>query len=233
MPPIVWWSSRFPDADRALRGQYGFSIVQGGDDRERRARAVLHPPIGRGGHHGEIDWRAPPERVISVSSCASSHWATRCRGHEAVGENRGTRPWITAEYFGDPSPEKFDDGWLRTGRSDRSTPGLRQITDRQGLDQIARGVISSVELETLDGAPRLVRERHGVPDPAGRAHSVRGGSRPRMSPGDLAEFLPRASRSAGTSGGASSRRFRRPASASSTRGAARRHESGELAIETL
>ena len=34
---------------------------------------------------------------------------------EAVGEIEVRGPWITAAYYLDAAPEKFDDGWLRTG----------------------------------------------------------------------------------------------------------------------
>ena len=56
-----------------------------------------------------------------------------------------------------PHPEKFDDGWLRTGDIASVTPnGYIQITDR-AKDVIKSGGewISSVELEGHpDGAPR-------------------------------------------------------------------------------
>ena len=40
---------------------------------------------------------------------------------KAVGELETRGPWITASYYNDPAPEKFHDGWLRTG--DVGTPG--------------------------------------------------------------------------------------------------------------
>ena len=78
-------------------------------------------------------------------------------------------PWITGSYYGDPSPEKFDDGWLRTG--DVGTVderGYIQITDR-AKDVIKSGGewISSVELENhLMAHPQIVEAAViGVPDP--------------------------------------------------------------------
>ena len=34
---------------------------------------------------------------------------------KAVGELECRGPWITAAYYKDSAPEKFHDGWLRTG----------------------------------------------------------------------------------------------------------------------
>ena len=78
-------------------------------------------------------------------------------------------PWITGSYYRDPSPEKFDDGWLRTGDVGTVSPeGYIQITDR-AKDVIKSGGewISSVELENLlMGHPDVVEASViGVPDP--------------------------------------------------------------------
>jgi fatty-acyl-CoA synthase len=77
-------------------------------------------------------------------------------------------PWITASYYRAPTPEKFDDGWLRTG--DIGTideRGFFQITDRS-KDVIKSGGewISSVELENLlIGAPGVLEAAViGIPD---------------------------------------------------------------------
>ncbi len=67
----------------------------------------------------------------------------------STGEIEVRGPWITGSYFLDPAPEKFRDGWLRTGDigsiDDR---GFLQISDRL-KDVIKSGGewISSVELE--------------------------------------------------------------------------------------
>ena len=77
-------------------------------------------------------------------------------------------PWVTASYYGDPTPEKFHDGWLRTG--DVGTvdeKGFIQITDRK-KDVIKSGGewISSVALENALMAHPAVREAAviGIPD---------------------------------------------------------------------
>ncbi len=78
-------------------------------------------------------------------------------------------PWVTASYYGDPAPEKFDDGWLRTGDIASVTAnGFIKITDRS-KDVIKSGGewISSVELEGLLMAHPDVVEAAviAVPDP--------------------------------------------------------------------
>ena len=70
---------------------------------------------------------------------------------EAVGELQVRGPWITGTYIGDekPDPEKFEDGWLRTGDvGTLSSDGYITLTDR-AKDVIKSGGewISSVELE--------------------------------------------------------------------------------------
>ncbi len=67
----------------------------------------------------------------------------------ATGEIEVRGPWIASQYFRDPDPEKFDDGWLRTGDiAAVDEKGYVQITDRS-KDVIKSGGewISSVELE--------------------------------------------------------------------------------------
>lgn len=89
---------------------------------------------------------------------------------EAVGELEVRGPWITASYLGDtgPDPEKFRDGWLRTGDVGMlSGNGFLTLTDR-AKDVIKSGGewISSVELENHLMAHPAVLEACvvGVPD---------------------------------------------------------------------
>ncbi len=84
------------------------------------------------------------------------------------GEIEIAGPWITGSYYDDDAPEKFHDGWLRTGDVGTiESNGFIQISDR-AKDVIKSGGewISSVDLEnTLMGHP-AVREAAviGVPD---------------------------------------------------------------------
>jgi fatty-acyl-CoA synthase len=87
---------------------------------------------------------------------------------ETVGEIEVRGPWVTASYHGDPSPEKFHDGWLRTGDvGTLDEDGYMQISDRT-KDVIKAGGewISSVELENAIMAHEHVYEAAvvAVPD---------------------------------------------------------------------
>jgi fatty-acyl-CoA synthase len=151
----------------------GVRIVQGwGMTETSPLAAIAHPPRGvPPGSVADVDWRAKTGRVIGGvelrivdDSGNDLPW-----DGEAVGEIEVRGPWITAEYFRDPSPEKFDDGWLRTGDVGSVEPnGFVQITDR-AKDVIKSGGewISSVELENLlIGHPEIVEASVvGIPDP--------------------------------------------------------------------
>ena len=99
---------------------------------------------------------------------------------EAVGELEVRGPWITNRYYGEdiPDPEKFRDGWLRTG--DVGTLSAERLPDadrpRQGRHQVRRRVdLLGRAGEPPDGAPggaRGGRGRRARPEvgraPAGR-----------------------------------------------------------------
>jgi fatty-acyl-CoA synthase len=87
---------------------------------------------------------------------------------EAVGELEVRGPWIAGSYYRTDDPDKFHDGWLRTGDIGTITPdGFLTLTDRS-KDVIKSGGewISSVELENqLMGHPDVLEAVVvGVPD---------------------------------------------------------------------
>jgi fatty-acyl-CoA synthase len=87
---------------------------------------------------------------------------------KAVGEVEVRGPWVTGSYYGDDDPEKFHDGWLRTGDVGTIDPlGYVTLTDR-AKDVIKSGGewISSMELENQLMAHPQVSEAAviGVPD---------------------------------------------------------------------
>ncbi|MGV9743730.1 long-chain fatty acid--CoA ligase [Rhodococcus zopfii] len=88
-------------------------------------------------------------------------------GH-SIGELEVRGPWITGSYYGVDAPDKFDDGWLRTGDVGSITPdGYLTLTDRT-KDIIKSGGewISSVDLENaVMGHPDVIEAAViGVPD---------------------------------------------------------------------
>jgi fatty-acyl-CoA synthase len=87
---------------------------------------------------------------------------------QAVGELEVRGPWITASYYLDDAPDKFHDGWLRTGDvGTLDEAGFVRLTDR-AKDVIKSGGewISSMELENVLMAHPSVAEAAvvGVPD---------------------------------------------------------------------
>ncbi len=85
------------------------------------------------------------------------HWNPLPHDGEAVGELLIRGPWIASEYFNDPQPEKFHDGWLVTGDVAKIDAEEYLIIADRSKDLIKSGGewISSVDLENhivaLDG----------------------------------------------------------------------------------
>jgi fatty-acyl-CoA synthase len=156
-----------------LMDRYGVRVVQGwGMTETSPLAAVSHAPASVDFTSAEeVDWRAMTGRVVAGVELR----IVDDRGNplpwdgEAVGEIEVRGPWITASYYRDDSPEKFDDGWLRTGDvGSVNAKGFIQITDR-AKDVIKSGGewISSVELENhLMAHPAVIEASViGVPDP--------------------------------------------------------------------
>jgi fatty-acyl-CoA synthase len=78
---------------------------------------------------------------------------------ESIGEIEIRGPWITGSYYKNPDPEKFHDGWLRTGDvGTLDEQGFMRITDRT-KDVIKSGGewVSSVDLENaIMGNPEVL-----------------------------------------------------------------------------
>jgi fatty-acyl-CoA synthase len=184
----------------SFEAQHGVRIVQAwGMTETSPLAAVAHPPKGvELGCAEEMEWRAKTGRVVpgvELRIVGGDGEAMPWDG-DAVGEIQVRGPWITAEYYLEPSPEKFDDGWLRTGDVGSVTPeGFIQITDR-AKDVIKSGGewISSVELENhLMAHPEVVEASViGVPDPRWDERPlacVVVGEGAAVTPAELREFL--------------------------------------------
>lgn len=68
---------------------------------------------------------------------------------ESIGEILIRGPWICSEYYNDPQPEKFHDGWLITGDVGKIDPEEYLIISDRSKDLVKSGGewISSVDLE--------------------------------------------------------------------------------------
>jgi fatty-acyl-CoA synthase len=155
-----------------FESRYGLRIVQGwGMTETSPLGGIAHPPadVELGGPD-EMDWRLKSGRLLAgvQMRIIGDDGAELPWDGEAVGEIEVRGPWITGSYHLDPAPEKFHDGWLRTGDVGHIDPrGYFQLTDRS-KDVIKSGGewISSVELENLLAASPDVLEAAviGIPD---------------------------------------------------------------------
>jgi fatty-acyl-CoA synthase len=157
----------------AFEQRYGLRIIQGwGMTETSPVGGMAHPPAGiEPGTPEDVDWRLRSGRVAGgvemritdVDTGAELPW-----DGESVGEIEVRGPWITGSYYRDPAPEKFHDGWLRTGDlGSIDGRGYFQITDRvKDLIKSGGEWISSVELENqLLGHPGVLEAAVvGIPD---------------------------------------------------------------------
>jgi fatty-acyl-CoA synthase len=137
----------------AFQERFGIRMLQAwGMTETSPVAAVSIPPRGvEPGTSEEMDWRSLTGRALPGVELriVGDDGAVLPWDGETVGEIEARGSWITASYFGDPAPDKFDDGWLRTGDIASVTPdGYLKISDRS-KDVIKSGGewISSVELE--------------------------------------------------------------------------------------
>ncbi len=159
-----------PSLMEAYADRFGADLVQAwGMTEGGPVIAVALPPDG-GDPDRELAYRSTSGRIIAgteVRVVDESGQELPWDG-QAVGELELRGPFVAGYYYLDPAPEKFHDGWLRTG--DVGTideKGFVQLTDRL-KDVIKSGGewISSVELETrLMAHPDVVEAAViGVPD---------------------------------------------------------------------
>jgi len=134
-----------------FRDELGVQMVQGWGMTETSPLCSLATPPRQAAPDEEIEWRVKTGRIVpgvEVRICADDGTVLPDDG-DAVGEFEVRGPWITGSYYGDPSTDRFHDGWLRTGDIGSLDPmGYMQISDRS-KDVIKSGGewISSVELE--------------------------------------------------------------------------------------
>jgi fatty-acyl-CoA synthase len=151
--------------------RHGIRIIQAWGMTETSPTAAIAFPPKDAAPESEMDWRAKTGRIVPGIELRIVDDAGRTLPWDgkSAGEIEVRGPWVTGAYYRDDAPEKFHDGWLRTG--DVGTVddhGFVQITDR-AKDVIKSGGewISSVELENAIMAhPEVVEAAViGVSDP--------------------------------------------------------------------
>jgi fatty-acyl-CoA synthase len=153
-----------------FQARHGVRIIQAwGMTETSPLGAMGHPPRAIAPEQ-EMDWRSKTGRVMAGVEfrIVDEEGKVLPWDGKAIGEIEVRGPWITGEYYLDAAPEKFHDGWLRTGDVGMIDPkGYVQITDR-AKDVIKSGGewISSVELENeIMAHPDVIEAAViGVPD---------------------------------------------------------------------
>jgi fatty-acyl-CoA synthase len=182
----------------AFQQRYGLRIIQGWGMTETSPICAIAFPPKSAQPDQEMDWRAKTGRVVTgveLRIVADSGTVQPADG-ESVGEIEVRGPWITGAYYGADTPERFHDGWLRTGDVGfLDAKGFVQITDRT-KDVIKSGGewISSVELENaIMGHPGVIEASVvAVPDDRWQERPlalVRLKDGSTTTPEDLREFL--------------------------------------------
>ena len=152
--------------------RYGLRIIQGwGMTEMSPVGGLALPPAGVEPNSKEdVDWRMRAGRLLHgvEMRITGKDGEDVPRDGESEGEIEVRGPWVTGAYHNDPAPEKFRDGWLRTGDvGTLDERGFFTITDRI-KDVIKSGGewISSVDLENELMAHPAVQEAAviGIPD---------------------------------------------------------------------
>ncbi|AGM09762.1 long-chain fatty acid--CoA ligase [Amycolatopsis keratiniphila] len=172
---VVGGSAAPPSLMHAFEDRYGVPILHAwGMTETSPLGSVARPPASATGEKA-WDYRYTQGRFpASVSArLIGDNGEELPWDNESVGELEVQGPWIAASYYGgkagdEPDPEKFHDGWLRTGDVGKISPdGYLTLTDR-AKDVIKSGGewISSVDLENQVMAHPAVAEAAvvGIPD---------------------------------------------------------------------
>ncbi len=136
---------------QALQERHGIFVKQAwGMTETSPVASAAGPPAGVEGDD-EWQYRAGQGRLLPgvEGRIVGDSGDELPRDGEAVGELEVRGAWVTGSYYLDDDPEKFRDGWLRTGDVGKLDPlGYITLTDRS-KDVIKSGGewISSVDLE--------------------------------------------------------------------------------------
>ena len=146
----------------AYEKRLGLRVVQGWGLTETSPVASLSFPPKHGPAERAMEYRATAGRPLGgvEARVVDDEGKVLPSDGQATGEIEVRGPWVTAAYYKDPAPEKFRDGWLRTGDVGRiDARGFITISDR-AKDVVKSGGewISTLELEAAILTHPAVRE---------------------------------------------------------------------------
>ena len=154
-----------------FKDKYDLQIMQGWGMTETSPLGTLAKPFKGSDPEKAMDYHDLAGRMLPGIEMRIVTDAGNVAPHDGqtIGEIEARGSWVTGSYYLDATPEKFRDGWLRTG--DMGTldeKGYIRITDRT-KDVIKSGGewVSSIDLENVIMAHPDVLEAAviGVPDP--------------------------------------------------------------------
>ncbi|PXW30202.1 UNVERIFIED_CONTAM: fatty-acyl-CoA synthase [Williamsia faeni] len=167
---LIGGSAVPPALMHAFEDEHQVAVLQGwGMTETSPLGSVARPPAGA---TGDEKWRyrySQGRFPASVEArLAGDDGSFLPHDGTSIGELEVRGPWIASSYYGIDAPEKFDNGWLRTGDVGSITPdGYLVLSDRT-KDIIKSGGewISSVDLENaVMGHPAVAEAAViGVPD---------------------------------------------------------------------
>ncbi|MFT4888264.1 MAG: fatty-acyl-CoA synthase [Pseudohongiellaceae bacterium] len=136
--------------------RYNIEMIQGWGMTETNPLGTLSRKVAKRSHIGmsedkqfeNIAKAGLPMPGIEIE-IFDEQWNKLPHDGEAVGELCIRGPWIAAEYYNDPQPEKFHDGWLVTGDVAKIDSEEYILISDRSKDLIKSGGewISSVDLE--------------------------------------------------------------------------------------
>ncbi|MDV6212813.1 long-chain fatty acid--CoA ligase [Rhodococcus erythropolis] len=156
---------------RAMRDVCGVYMLQAWGMTETSPTALVSWPPYPEDHPAHWALRAKQGRLMNLveARIVDDAGVELSRDGRAIGEIEVRGPYVTGSYYRVEAPDRFDDGWLRTG--DLGTIdeiGFVSISDR-AKDMIKSGGewISSVDLESAIVGHPAVREAAviAIPDP--------------------------------------------------------------------
>lgn len=155
----------------AFEERFGVSIVQGWGMTETSPLAALALPPAGCDPSKAMEYRVKAGRIVPGVEVrvVDDEGRVLPNDGESLGEFEIRGPWVTASYYKQDDPDRFDDGWLRTGDVGcLDDEGYMTISDRT-KDVIKSGGewISSVDLENeVMGHPDVFEASViAIPDP--------------------------------------------------------------------
>ncbi|MFC4469815.1 long-chain fatty acid--CoA ligase [Streptomyces xiangluensis] len=182
-----------------IKEQYGVQLLQGWGMTETSPLASWSAPPRDTAPDEDVGWLVKSGRVMPLVQVRvmGMDGTEQPWDGKSAGELQLRGPWVTGSYLHtENTPDRFDDGWLRTGDLGTIEPGGWIVVRDRLKDGIKSGGewISTVELENAIAAHPAVIEATvvGVPDPKWDERPlacVALAEGAALTPADLREFL--------------------------------------------